>query len=233
MSKILDVIILGAGTAGLAALREVRKRTEKFLIINDGPWGTVCARVGCMPSKALIEAANTFHRRTAFLEFGIHGSDSLQVNISEVLRRVRRLRDDFVAGTTQVTTDLGERAISGRARLVGPNRVEVNGQEWSARNIIIATGSSPVIPQAWNSFKHHILTTDTLFEQETLPARMAVVGMGPIGIEMAQALSRLGIEVVGFGRSPLFAGLTDPHVNDAATVSLTEEWPIYLGEKAE
>lgn len=233
MSKILDVIILGAGTAGLAALREVRKRTEKFLIINDGPWGTVCARVGCMPSKALIEAANTFHRRTAFLEFGIHGSDSLQVNISEVLRRVRRLRDDFVAGTTKVTTDLGERAISGRARLVGPNRIEVNGQEWSARNIIIATGSSPVIPQAWNSFKHHILTTDTLFEQEALPARMAVVGMGPIGIEMAQALSRLGIDVVGFGRSPLIAGLTDPHVNDTATVSLTEEWPIYLGEKAE
>ena len=62
----LDVIIIGAGTAGLAALREVRQRTSRFLIVNDGPWGTTCARVGCMPSKILIEAANAFHRRHAF-----------------------------------------------------------------------------------------------------------------------------------------------------------------------
>ncbi len=233
MTKILDVIILGAGTAGLAALREVRKRTENFLIVNDGPWGTVCARVGCMPSKALIEAANAFHHRTAFAEFGIHGSDALEVNIAEVLRRVRRLRDDFVAGTTKVTLDLGKRAMSGRARLVAPNRVEVNGQEWCARNIIIATGSSPVIPKTWNSFKQHILTTDTLFEQDTFPGRIAVIGMGPIGVEMAQALSRLGIDVVGFGRSPQIAGLTDPVVNVAAAASLTQEWPIHLCEKAE
>lgn len=233
MSKIWDVIILGAGTAGLAAVREVRKRTEDFLIVNDGPWGTVCARVGCMPSKALIEAANAFYRRTAFQEFGIHGADSLEINIAEVLRRVRRLRDDFVAGTTKVTTDLGKRAISGRARLVAPNKIEVNGHEWCARNIIIATGSSPVIPEAWHSFKELILTTDTLFEQETLPARLAVVGMGPIGAELAQALSRLGIEVVGFGGNPLIAGLTDPEVNAAATALLKREFPLYLGEKAE
>ncbi|MBL8496841.1 dihydrolipoyl dehydrogenase [Nitrosomonas sp. JL21] len=233
MGKILDVIIIGAGTAGLAALREVRKRTEDFLIVNDGPWGTVCARVGCMPSKALIEAANAFHRRTAFPEFGIHGSGSLEINIADVLHRVRRLRDEFVAGTTKVTTDLGKRAISGRARLIAPNRVEVNGQELCARNIIIATGSSPVIPEAWHPFKQHILTTDTLFEQDNFAPRMAVVGMGPIGVEMAQALSRLGIDVVGFGRSPRIAGLTDPHVNAVATASLSQEWPIYLGEKAE
>src|SRR3990167_2181352 len=63
MSQPLDTIIICAGTAGLAALREVRKRTERYLIVNEGPWGTTCARVGCMPSKALIEAANAFHRR--------------------------------------------------------------------------------------------------------------------------------------------------------------------------
>ena len=68
MDQPLDTIIIGAGTAGLAALREVRKRTNNYLIVNEGPWGTTCARVGCMPSKTLIEAANAFHRRRAFDE---------------------------------------------------------------------------------------------------------------------------------------------------------------------
>ena len=76
MNKIFDVIIVGAGTAGLAALREVKKRTSNFILINDGPWVTVCARVGCMPSKTLIEAANAFHYRGTFEEFGIRGAGS-------------------------------------------------------------------------------------------------------------------------------------------------------------
>ena len=74
MSQPLDTLIIGAGTAGLAALREVRKRTDRYLIVNEGPWGTTCARVGCMPSKALIEAANAFHRRHAFEAFGLRGA---------------------------------------------------------------------------------------------------------------------------------------------------------------
>ncbi len=233
MSETLDVIIIGAGTAGLAALREVRKRTENFVIINDGPWGTICARVGCMPSKGLIEAANAFYRRNSFSEFGIQGADLLSVDIAAVLRRVRRLRDNFVAGTVKTTQDLGKRAISGRARLLGPDRLEVNGQELRARNIIIATGSSPVVPETWRTFEQRILTTDTLFEQETLPARMAVVGMGPIGVEMAQALSRLGIEVVGLGRHQMIAGLTDPQVNSVAIELLAREFSLKLGDKAE
>ncbi|WP_292996514.1 dihydrolipoyl dehydrogenase [Nitrosomonas sp.] len=233
MNEILDVVIVGAGSAGLAALREVRKYTQRFVIINDGPWGTVCARVGCMPSKTLIEAANAFHRRGTFEEFGIRGGDQLTLDIPAVLRRVRRLRDDFVASTVKTTEELGERAISGRVRLLAPDRLEVNGEELRAHKIIIATGSRPVVPAPWNSLGNRLLTTDTLFEQETLPARMAVVGMGPIGAEMAQAISRLGIQVVAFGGSQAIAGLTDPQVIAVATDLLGSEFPLYLGEKAE
>lgn len=233
MNETLDVAIIGAGTAGLAALREVKKHTQRFVIINNGPWGTVCARVGCMPSKALIEAANAFHHRETFAEFGIQGADSLTCDMSAVLRHVRQLRDDFVAGTIKATQDLGKHAISGRARLLAPDRLEVNGQQLRARNIIIATGSSPVVPESWSMLGKRLLTTDTLFEQETLPSRMAVVGMGPIGIEMAQALSRLGIEVMGFGSNEKIAGLTDPQVNALAIELLGNEFFVNLGEKAE
>ncbi|SEL43932.1 dihydrolipoamide dehydrogenase [Nitrosovibrio tenuis] len=233
MDEILDVIIIGAGSAGLAALREVEKRTCNFVLINDGQWGTVCARVGCMPSKTLIEAANAFHHRHTFPEFGIRGAEHLTLDIAAVMRRVRRLRDSFVAGTLKTTDALGDRAISGRARLLGVGRVEVNGRELRSRSIIIATGSRPVIPAPWRAFSKQVLTTDTLFEQITLPSRMAVIGLGPVGVEMAQALSRLGVNVVAFSEQAAIAGLSDPQVNAVAIELLKHEFSLHSGEKAD
>ena len=232
MSQPLDVIILGAGSAGLAALREVRKRTDHWRIVNDGPWGTTCARVGCMPSKMLIEAANAYHARRALHTFGIEGADALRVDLPAVLRRVRALRDDFVAGTL-AATDAGERAISGHARLLDAQRVEVNGQVHTARRIIIATGSRPIVPEDWLAFGDRILTTDTLFEQPTLGPRVAVIGLGPLGVEIAQALARLGVEVMAFATGKTVAGLSDPSINDALLARLKDEFIVNVGDKAE
>ena len=232
MSQPLDVIILGAGSAGLAALREVRKRTDHWRIVNDGPWGTTCARVGCMPSKMLIEAANAYHARRALHTFGIEGADALRVDLPAVLRRVRALRDDFVAGTL-AATDAGERAISGLARLLDAQRVEVNGQVHTARRIIIATGSRPIVPEDWLAFGDRILTTDTLFEQPTLGPRVAVIGLGPLGVEIAQALARLGVEVMAFATGNTVAGLSDPAINDALLARLKDEFIVNVGDKAE
>lgn len=88
MTNSYDVAIIGAGSAGLTALSEVRKQTDNFVLINDGFYGTTCARVGCMPSKALIEVANAFHRRKVFEAFGVSGAEGLTVDIPAVLRRV-------------------------------------------------------------------------------------------------------------------------------------------------
>jgi dihydrolipoamide dehydrogenase len=229
----VDTVIVGAGSAGLSALREVRRNTDDFLLINDGHWGTTCAAVGCMPSKALIEAANAYHRRHAFDEFGIRGADSLRADIHAVLARVRKMRDGFVKGPKSVPAELGKRAISARARLNGPGPLEVNGREIEARAIILAPGSRPVVPGAWADFGDRILTTDNLFEQADLPRRIAVIGMGAIGVEIAQALARLGLEVSGFDAVDGLAGIDDPKVLAAFRPLIAAEIDLHLGAPAE
>lgn len=232
MDKV-DVVIIGSGTAGLSALREVQKKTDKFVLINSGDWGTTCAARGCMPSKALIEAANAYHRRHDFAAFGFTGAENVKADIPAVLARVRRLRDDFVKGPEAVPGKLGERAISSRARLLGPNFVQVGERKIAANNIILAPGSRPVVPKAWETFGKRILTTDSLFELSDLPQRIAVVGLGALGIEMAQALSRLGCSVAGFDAVETLAGLSDPEIISFLRQTLEQEFPVYLGSAAQ
>jgi dihydrolipoamide dehydrogenase len=229
----VDTVIVGAGSAGLSALREVRRYTDNFLMVNDGHLGTTCAAVGCMPSKALIEAAHAFHRRLTFEEFGIQGAEGLRADIPAVLARVRRMRDGFVRGPESVPDKLGDRAVSGRARLLGPGRLEVNGDEIEARAIILAPGSRPVVPGPWRNFGDRILTTDSLFEQDDLPRRIAVVGMGAIGVEMAQALARLGLDVAGFDAAETLAGIDDRQVLEAFRPLIEAEMGLYTGASAE
>lgn len=229
----VDTVIVGSGTAGLSALREVRRYTDDFLLVNEGHWGTTCAANGCMPSKALIEAANAFHRRHVFGEFGIEGAGGLRADIPSVLAHVRKLRDGFVKGPESVPEKLGNRAISGRARLRGPGRLQVNDLSIEARAIILAPGSRPVVPKAWQGFGDRILTSDTLFEQKDLPPRIAVIGMGAIGVEIAQALSRLGIRVAGFDAVKNLAGIDDPEILGVFRPLLESELELHLGGPAE
>jgi len=228
MNKSLDVVIIGAGTAGYrpcasCAVRPTTSSSSTTVLRHD------LRGVGCMPSKALIEAANAFHRRGAFGNFGINGAEKLTVDIPAVLRHVRSLRDRFVGGTVTVTNELGPRSIAGQARFVAPDAVEVNGERLQARKIIIATGSRPIVPSAWRAFGKRILTSDDLFELDSFPSRMAVIGMGGVGVEIAQALARLGVVVVGYGRSAFVAGLTDPRVNEKAVELLRNEFSLHLG----
>lgn len=229
----VDTVIVGAGTAGLSALREVRRYTDDFLLVNDGHWGTTCAAAGCMPSKALIEVANAFHHRTLFQQFGLLGADDLRVDMPAVLAHVRQLRDSFVKGPESVPEELGKRAVKGFARLQGPGCLEVNGNRINARSIILAPGSRPVLPASWQVFGDRIMTTDTLFEQKDLPHRIAVIGMGAIGVEIAQALARLGLTVAAFDNTDRLANINDDEVLAAFRPLLERELTLYLGGSAE
>lgn len=229
----VDVAILGAGTAGLSAYSEVRKVTKNFVVISGGAEGTTCARVGCMPSKVLIQVANDFHRRHVFAKQGISGHEHLQVDHHKVLQYVRSLRDGFVQGVLKTVHELGERLMHGYARFREPTVLEVEKHIIRAKRVIIATGSTPFIPKDWHDFSEHILTTDTLFEQYELPASVAVVGLGAVGVEMSQALARLGVQVTGIDLGEHVAGLTDPVVNEYMHSLLAQEFSLHMGTKAQ
>ena len=228
----VDVAIIGSGTAGLSALGQVRKRTGSFVMINDGPYGTTCARVGCMPSKALIEAADVYNKRHLFGEMGFYLNGSVAVDGKAVLKRVRRLRDKFVSGVNRATDRLDDHQnIPGRARILAPDLVEVNGTRIRTKKLIIAPGSRAVVPGPWKELGSAMLTSDTIFEMEDLPESLLVVGLGAIGLELAQAMSRLGVKVTGFDALHTIGGITDPDVARSAVSIIGEEFPIHLGAK--
>ncbi len=186
-----------------------------------------------MPSKMLIEAANAFHRRHAWNELGLRGATALVADLPAVLQRVRALRDELVAGALKATQNLGSAQKSGRATLLGPGLVEIGGKAHATRSIIIATGSRPRLPDEWLAFGDRMLTTDTLFEQPTLGPRIAVIGMGPLGVEMAQALARLGLQVSAFSTGEHFAGIRDAAINTELAQVLKADMRLYTGAPAE
>jgi dihydrolipoamide dehydrogenase len=232
MEKEVDVAIVGAGSAGLSALREVRKVTENFVVIHDGPHGTTCARVGCMPSKLFIQAAETFYERHHFSVRGIHGGESLTVVFAELMRYVREWRDFFVEDVLETVEKLGDRLLTGRPEFKGPGVLRVGKREIRAKSVILATGTRPKVPQEWLGFRKLLLTTDQFFELEDLPSSMGVVGAGPIGLELGQALSRLGVKVTVVGRAATAGGLSDPKVAEVAAKVIGTELPLVLGTPA-
>lgn len=235
MKRKVQLTIIGAGSAGLSAARAAKKNGLDFILVDKGPLGTTCARVGCMPSKALINIANSFNARKTFAEKGISGAELLTCDIPAAMRHVRKLRDRFTEGMVAATKELaGERLIIGRAKILGRNIVEVGDDIFETEKVIIATGATPKYPSSWReNFSDRILTSENFFEQEDLPKRIAVIGLGTIGLEIGQALSRLGLEVTGFGSGQFIGGISDPEVNSSMCSIVKSEFPIHLGSHAE
>lgn len=230
--KNYDVIIIGAGSAGLSALNVVRKKTENVLLIDQGPLGTTCARVGCMPSKALLQAAHDYHRSRRLNAQGLVKGE-WKLDRPALMKHVRAMRDHFVSFVLRDIDALGERFQQGRAQFIGPDAIRIDGTtEARAKAIIIATGSEPIIPDPFKAFRKHIVTTDDFFELEDLPERWAVIGLGPIGLEIGQALAWLGCPVSGYDTGRDVAGLKDPEVNAAAISALQEDMSLTLGRQA-
>ena len=233
MERKVDVAIIGSGTAGLNAMGQTRRAGKSFVLINGGELGTTCARVGCMPSKAMIQIADDFARRRIFHRFGILGEDKLSLDAEHVMEHVQDTRDIFVDRVLAGSTDeMGDELIEGYAEFVDLHTLKVDDQIIKADRIVIATGSTPIVPEAWRQFGDRILTSDTIFEMETLPKSVAVIGLGVIGLELGQALCHLGVDVTGIDQLEVIAGLTDPAANQVAIDAIGQEFPLWLGASA-
>ncbi len=215
--KQVDIAIIGAGTAGMGAYREATKATDSVLLIEGGAYGTTCARVGCMPSKLLIAAAEAAHHGRHTAPFGVH-YDPPRIDGHAVMKRVREERDRFVGFVVETVEGWPEAQRSKTwATFVNDHELALSdGTTVSAERIVIATGSRPNIPASFDAFGDRLIVNDDVFSWDTLPESVVVFGAGVVGLELGQALHRLGVRTALFGRDHLVGPLSDPEVSAAA-----------------
>ena len=221
----VDVAVIGAGTAGLSAYRAAIAGGRRAVLIEGGAYGTTCARVGCMPSKLLIAAAEAAHAPQKWAEFGLRLDGSLVIDGKAVMARVKRERDRFVGFVLEGVDAIPDSdRIRGYARFIDDSTLAVDDHTRIAfGRAVIATGSSPAIPAALRAAGDRLIVNDDVFAWDDLPRAVAVFGPGVIGLELGQALHRLGVNVLVFGRSGHVGPFSDPSIRAYATRTFQQE----------
>ncbi|OGR65125.1 MAG: dihydrolipoyl dehydrogenase [Elusimicrobia bacterium GWB2_63_22] len=220
----VDVAVIGAGTAGLSARHYAAKAGAKTLMIDPGPLGTTCARVGCMPSKLLIAASDAAH---AARHAGVYGVRArVSVDTAQVMKVVRTGRDYFVGSMMVEYRKLlkNKLLLRERALFTGPRTLRAGENTVEFKAAVIATGSVNVVPEPYRAYPGFLLSRENIFELKRLPASVLVVGAGLIGLELGQALARLGTRVTVLGLDRLAGPLTDPELREEAIKLFSEEF---------
>jgi pyruvate/2-oxoglutarate dehydrogenase complex dihydrolipoamide dehydrogenase (E3) component len=191
-----NLVVIGAGTAGLITAAGSAGLGAKVALVERELMGGDCLNVGCVPSKALIRAARAFASVRDADEFGVEVPPGARVNFPAVMERMRRLRARISKNDSAARyRGLGVDVFLGSARFTGPDAVEVGGQTLRFRKAVIATGARASRPSIPGLAEAGYLTNETVFSLTELPRRLAVIGAGPIGCELAQAFARFGAEV--------------------------------------
>ena len=228
MEKTIDVAIIGTGTAALNAASEVRRVTGNFIIVSNGIYGTTCVLAGCMPSKVLIQGSIFAQQCKLMQSYGITGTEKLHTSIPALLKHIRDMREHFLITTLKSTDRFKDHIVEGDVYFLAPAVIQVGNDVYRAKRIVLASGSTPIIPDGFTGMDKHVLTSDTLFEQDDLPATLSVLALSVLGLEMAQAFARLGIDVSAIHRKAFVGGLSDPEVNDYAVRALRRDMNIRL-----
>ena len=191
-----NLVVIGAGTAGLVCAAGAAALGAKVALIERHLMGGDCLNAGCVPSKALIRAARAAAAVRDAGVFGVHVPQGVSVNFSQVMERMRRLRAAIAPhDSVKRFSDLGIDVFMGEGRFVDAHTVEVAGDRLAFKKAVIATGARAAAPPIQGLDEISYLTNETLFSLTELPKRLAVIGAGPIGCEMAQAFARFGSEV--------------------------------------
>lgn len=220
----IDLLVVGAGTAGLVAARTAHSLGASVLLAERGRFGGDCLWTGCVPSKALIAAASAAADARAAARFGVHAGP-VTVDGSAVLAHIRAAvaRIEPVDSAQRLRAD-GIDTVSGAVVLTGPDTATVGGTPVSARRVVLATGAVPAMPGLPGLAALHPDTTETLWDSLTadaaLPERLAVVGGGPVGCEIAQAMARLGVTVTLVHSGPRVLAREDPQASALVAAAL-------------
>ena len=222
----VDVAVIGAGSAGLPAYRAARMHTENVVLIEGGVYGTTCARVGCMPSKLLIAAAEAAHSIETASKFGVYSSKPT-INGHDVMKRVRSERDRFVGFVLESVENIDQNHhFRGHAQFIDNHTIQVEDKIIEAKSVVISTGSSPKLMSMFNGLGDRLVVNDDIFDWDTLPESVAVFGPGVIGLELGQALHRLGVRIRIFGLSGSLKPLSDMGIKSYAENLFKDEFPL-------
>ncbi len=194
-----NLVVIGAGTAGLVTAAGAAGLGAKVALVEKHLLGGDCLNVGCVPSKAVIRSSRVVADIMDASNFGVKVAGSAEVDFAAVMERMRRLRAHISHhDSAQRFKDLGVDIFLGNARFSGPDTVEVDGKTLRFKKAVIASGARAVDPPVEGLAEAGYLTNETVFNLTERPRRLAVIGGGPIGCELAQAFGRLGSEVTLF-----------------------------------
>lgn len=215
----VDVCVIGAGSGGLTVAAFCAMVGAPVVLIEKGEMGGDCLNVGCVPSKALVAAAGRAEDLRTAAAFGV-GDGRTAIDVARVRDHIRETIA-AIAPTDSAARfgALGVRVIRAAARFTGPKTVEAGGMTIIARRFVVATGSRPAVPPIEGLDGVAFLTNETVFDLRECPRHLAVIGGGPVGLEIAQAWRRLGAEVTIFEQDRILAG-EDPEMADVVRRAL-------------
>lgn len=233
MSVAFDLAVIGGGTAGLVAAQAAAAQHKRVLLISEGPLGGECTWNGCVPSKALIEAASVYRSAATAGRFGVRVG-TLSVDFAAVMDRVHDVIDQIAryedAAHLEATGIVVRR---GRATFVDARTLQVADERFIAEHVVVCTGSRPDIPAIDGLDGVSYLTNETIFALREQPRHLLVLGAGAVGLELAQAFARLGSEVDVFDAASVFLPREDPDIAAVAREILASDGVrLHLGAQA-
>lgn len=219
-----QLLVIGAGAGGLVSAAGAAGLGARVALIEEELLGGDCLNMGCVPSKALLRCARAAQDVREAAEFGVEVEGEPKVNFAKVMERMRRLRAEIAPNdSAERFTDLGVDVYLGRAVFTSPHTVEVNGRTLKFKRAIIATGGRPAVPPIPGLKEAGFLTNRSLFDLEEQPRRLAIIGAGPIGCEMAQAFRRFGSEVYLLEGADRLMPKEDPEASEVIDTVLRRE----------
>ncbi len=191
-----DLIVIGAGSGGISAANLGKNLGKKVALVEKEKIGGDCTWYGCVPSKALIKASEVAHHVKTLEKYGLKLNGDSRLDAKQVMAHVRATREKVYAEETpEVFQQKGIDVVIGVPKFLDNHRLQIGEKVISSKTFVISTGSSPFVPPIDGIGDIDYLTNETIFDLEELPDSMVVIGGGPIGSEMASALSKLGVKI--------------------------------------